>query len=267
MKEKILLAISDVVLTNILVERLQQDGYKTYTAQDGKDALDKMKSLMPDLALIDIVLSGKNGYDVLQEKSFDRLITKIPVIIISNSGVPIKMRLIPSTPMIKDYVIKTHIEPDEVLEKIAKIFSRTYSPRATGSQTSKISSGTGKKVLWVEDDKLLSNILSKKFEVTGYSLTRVDDGDKAFEYLSKEIPDIIILDIILPKMNGLDVLQKIKMDERLRKIPVIMLSNMSKQSDIEKAKILGAQKFMVKAAVSLDEIVVEVASQIENKPQ
>ena len=267
MKEKILLAISDVVLMNILVEKLQQDGYKTYTAQDGKDALDKMKSLMPDLVLVDIVLSGKNGYDVLQEKSFDRFITKIPVIVISNSGVPIKMRLIPSTPMIKDYVIKTHIEPDDVLEKIAKIFSRKYTPKVVGDQTTKISNRTGKKILWVEDDKLLSNILSKKFENTGYSLTRVDDGDKAFEYLSKEIPDIIILDIILPKMNGLDVLQKIKMDERLRKIPVIMLSNMSKQGDIEKAKRLGAQKFMVKAAVSLDEIVTEVANQIENKVQ
>jgi DNA-binding response OmpR family regulator len=267
MKEKILLAISDVVLTNILVNRLQEDGYKTYTAQDGKEALDKMKSLMPDLVLVDIVLSGKNGYDVLQEKSFDRLITKIPVIIISNSGVPIKMRLIPSTPMIKDYVIKTHIEPDEVLEKIAKIFSRTYTPRVAGSQSSRINNSTGKKILWVEDDKLLSNILSKKFEATGYSLFRVVDGERAFEYLAKDTPNVIILDIILPKMNGLDVLQKIRMDEKLRKIPVIMLSNMSKQSDIEKAKILGAQKFMVKAAVSLDEIVTEVANQIENKHQ
>ncbi len=265
MKEKILLAISDVVLTNILVEKLRQDGYKTYTALDGKDALEKMKSLSPDLVLIDIVLSGKNGYEVLQEKSYDRMITKIPVIVVSNSGVPIKMRLIPSTPTIKDYLIQTHIEPDEVLQKVAKIFSRKYSPRQEGSKTTLVGGGTGKKVLWVEDDKLLSNILSKKFETTGFSLHRASNGDEAMEYLLREIPDIIILDIILPRINGLDVLQTIKMDERLRNVPVIMLSNMSKQSDIEKAKSLGASKFMVKAAVSLDEIITEVSNQIANK--
>ena len=256
MKEKILLAISDVVLTNILVEKLKLSGYKIYTAQDGAEALEKMKTLSPDLVIIDVVLSGKNGYDVLQEKSYDRIITKIPVIIVSNSGVPIKMNLIPSSPTIKDYVIKTHIEPDEVLEKVEKVFGRTYIDPS-------INAGnpiSGKKVLWVEDDKLLSTILSKKFESTGYTLIRVDDGEKAFEYLTREMPDIIVLDIVLPKMNGLDVLQKIKMDEKFRNIPVIMLSNMSRQSDIEKANLLGAKKFMVKAAVSLDEIVAEVAN-------
>lgn len=258
MKEKILLAISDVVLTNILVERLRQVGYRVSVAIDGKDALKKMKELIPDLVLIDIVLSGKNGYDVLQEKSYDKFITKIPVIVVSNSGVPVKMKLIPSTPTIKDFIIKTHIEPNDVLEKIEKTFGRKYSYQTAEISTKNVNNIISKKILWVEDDKLLSTILTKKFETTEFSLVRVDDGEKAFEYLAKEIPDIIVLDIVLPKMNGLDVLQKIKMDEKFRKIPVIMLSNMSRQSDLEKAKLLGAQKFMVKAAVSLDEIVSEV---------
>jgi DNA-binding response OmpR family regulator len=119
MKEKILLAISDVVLMNILVEKLQQDGYKTYTAQDGKDALDKMKSLMPDLVLVDIVLSGKNGYDVLQEKSFDRFITKIPVIVISNSGQPVELGKAEQLGA-RDWLIKVDFDLDELIDKIIK---------------------------------------------------------------------------------------------------------------------------------------------------
>jgi len=74
------------------------------------------------------------------------------------------------------------------------------------------------------------------------------------------MPDIIVLDIMLPEMNGFDILQKIKMNEKHKKIPVIMLSNLSKQADIEKAKMLGANKFIVKAAVSLDEIIHEIAT-------
>ena len=262
MTEKILIALNDKVLLSLLDEKIKQEGYKTCIATNGEEALKRMRDDLPDLAIIDTVLSGKNGYEVLQEKSFDRLITKIPVLIISNSGVPIQMRLIPSTPTIRDYLIKMHIEPDDVLEKIAKVFSRVYIPKGNSSSSNVVSRGAGKKVLWVEDDRLLSNILSKKFEMSGYSLVRFDNGKKALEYLANEVPDMIILDILLPEMTGLDILQKIKMNEKLRKIPVLMLSNISKQGDIEKARLLGAQKFMVKAAVSLDEIVNEVSGLI-----
>jgi len=264
MKEKILIAISDVVLTNILIQKLKQSKYRVYTALDGKDVLEKMKTLSPDLVLIDIVLSGKNGYDVLQEKSYDRIITKIPVIIVSNSGVPIQMRLIPSTPTIKDYIIKTHIEPNEVLEKIAKVFGDTYIPISDDGK-SPIENTKKFSILWVEDDRLLGSILSKKFVESGYKLLKANDADEAFAFLSKETPDIIILDIFLPKANGFDILQRIRNDRKFQKVPIMMLTNMSKQSDIEKAKILGADKFLVKAAVSPDEIVAEIDSLIKRK--
>ena len=71
-------------------------------------------------------------------------------------------------------------------------------------------------------------------------------------------PDIIVLDLLLPGMDGFDILQKIKMDSRLKKIPVMILSNLSKPGDLEKAKLLGATKFIVKAASSLDNIIEEV---------
>ena len=168
------------------------------------------------------------------------------------------MRKIPSTPNVKDFIIKSHIEPIEVMEKIEKVFGRNYAIPDQVSVVKDKPRGGGRKVLWVEDDKLLSTILSKKIETAGYTLLKARDGTGAFALLEKDIPDIIILDILLPEMSGFDILQKIKMNENMRKIPVIMLSNMSKQSDIEKAKLLGANRFIVKAAVSLDEIIREI---------
>ncbi len=259
MKEKILLALSDNNLSNVLEKQLQDNGFEIFTSKDGNDVLEKMKSEKPDLVLIDINLSGKNGYDVLQEKSFDRFITKIPVIIVSNSSATLEMKRIPSTPTIKDYLVKTHIEPNEVIVKLKKVLENIKNDTKEIVQASPSISGNGKKVLWVEDDKLLSNILSKKFQKSGFILLKAINGEEAFSILDKEMPNIIILDILLPGMNGLDILQKIKTEERFRKIPVIILSNMSKQSDIDKAKLLGAQKFIVKAAVSLDEIIKEVS--------
>lgn len=123
-----------------------------------------------------------------------------------------------------------------------------------------------KKILWVEDDKFLGSILLKKFASSDYDVSLAKNADEAFkmlEDLKPKVPNIIILDILLPGVGGFDILQKVKMEEATRHVPVIMLSNMNKPSDIEKAQKLGAQKFMVKAAVSLDEIVKEVAQLIK----
>ncbi len=89
-------------------------------------------------------------------------------------------------------------------------------------------------------------------------MLKASNGEEALKLIEAETPDVIVLDIMLPGMDGFEILQKIKMNEKFRNIPAMMLSNLNKPTDIEKAKTLGAQKFLVKAAVSLDEIRREV---------
>lgn len=113
-------------------------------------------------------------------------------------------------------------------------------------------------IIWVEDDKFLSSILMKKFGVSGHNIKLAKNSEETFELLKNMKPDIFVLDISLPGESGFDILQKIRMEHNTKTTPVIVLSNTSKQSDIDKAKLLGAQKFLVKAAVSLDEIIKEV---------
>jgi len=259
MKEKILIAMSDTSLATLISEYLEKNGYTISQVRDGQKALDEMRSQLPDLVLIDLSLSVKNGYEVLTEKSFDKIITKIPVIIVSNTGSPIEMRRIPSTKSVKDYIIKTHIEPEDVLRKIDEIFEH---PIDLKDQEKDIPRNTesSKKILWVEDDKFLSSILVRKFESSGYIVLKAKNSDEALEIIQNGTPDIIILDILLPGLSGFDILQKIKIQDKFKKIPVIILSNMSRPSDLEKAKILGTQRFLVKASVSLDQIIKEVAT-------
>lgn len=253
MKEKILIALNDSNLTDTLLERLVKDGYILDISKDGNDVIPKLKEFKPNLLLIDTVLPNKNGYDILNEKSFDKDITKIPVIVISNSGTVFEMNRVPSTPVMKGYIINTHIDPEEVAKKVHEVFGNN-TVDGSGKPTGK-DIGKNKKILWVEDDKLLSMILSRKFELTGYTLLKANNHEEAFKILESTVPDIIVLDIMLPGKNGLEILQTIKMNDGYKNIPVIMLSNLNKQSDLEKARVLGANKFMVKAAVSLDEII------------
>ncbi len=256
MKEKILIALSDSNLATHLSEKLKLEGYIVIITENGDEAIKDMQLEMPDMALIDLVLPGKSGYDVLAEKTLDRLITKIPVIIVSNYGSTVEIKKIPSTPSIKDYIIRSHIEPEEIIKKISGIFGHTYNPEKSNSVAREKS--VGKKILWIEDDKFLRSILIKKFESSGHIVLKAENGEEALSIISTETPDIMVIDILLPGLNGFDILQKIKMNEKFRNIPVIILSNINKPSDIDKAKALGAQKFLVKSSVSLNEIILEV---------
>ena len=117
---------------------------------------------------------------------------------------------------------------------------------------------SNKKILWVEDDTFLGGLIGQRFGELGAILFGATDGAKAVEIAEKEKPDIILLDILLPGMNGFEVLEKIRGNESTKNTPVIILSNLSQESDLEKAKALGVSKFLVKATVNLDEIVEEV---------
>ena len=117
---------------------------------------------------------------------------------------------------------------------------------------------TGKTILWVEDDLLLSDMISRKCSTNNCTLLHAIDSIQAFSILSKTIPDIIILDILLPGKNGFEILEEIKSKEETKNIPVVILSNFGQQEEIEKGLKLGAEKYLVKATLTLDEILIQV---------
>jgi DNA-binding response OmpR family regulator len=114
------------------------------------------------------------------------------------------------------------------------------------------------KILLVEDDKFLRTVLERKLINEGFEVLSVVDGDEALEKVITDKPDIILLDIILPKKSGFLVLENIKKDPELKKIPVIIISNLGQEEDIKKGLSLGATEYFVKAKISLDDVVKKV---------
>jgi DNA-binding response OmpR family regulator len=120
-------------------------------------------------------------------------------------------------------------------------------------------------VLLVEDDNFLIEILVKKFKAAGYKVLHAGNGKDALRKAHDEDIDLIMLDIILPGMNGFETIQKLKDDQTTAGIPVAFLSNLGQKEDIEKGKRLGAVDFIVKANHSLDEIVKRAEKILTNK--
>jgi DNA-binding response OmpR family regulator len=260
-KEKILIIDGNGSFGTKLADALRADGYLVFLMNTAADGLKSIIDIMPHLVILDLVVPGGDAYDILEKKQAEPLLSKIPVFLLSTQGVPINMRRVPAG-SVTEFIVSLEPNPADIVRLADREFNHASLEQKTSDAAP---SPTGKRVLWVEDDKLIGSILEKKFLSSGFDLVHTKNGEETFERISEIIPDAIVIDLILPGMSGFEILQKIRaMDGRLSKVPVMILSNLSKPSDIEKAKALGATKFMVKAASSLDQIVAEVKALLES---
>jgi len=115
-----------------------------------------------------------------------------------------------------------------------------------------------KRLLFIEDELALQKTLGDMFRRNGYEVISALNGKAGIELANKEKPDVILLDLILPKMDGFEVLSNLKKTEETKEIPVIILTNLDNISDIDKALELGAKIYLVKANYSQEEVVEKV---------
>ncbi|KUK66239.1 MAG: Two component transcriptional regulator, winged helix family [Parcubacteria bacterium 34_609] len=111
-----------------------------------------------------------------------------------------------------------------------------------------------KKILLIEDDKFLRELMVKKLLTMDYDVAFAVDGESGLSMIKEVKPDVVLLDLILPGINGFEVLEKAKQDPEIADIPVIILSNLGQKEDIERGQELGAADFMIKAHFTPQEV-------------
>jgi DNA-binding response OmpR family regulator len=115
-----------------------------------------------------------------------------------------------------------------------------------------------KKILIVEDDKFLRELISRKLQQQEFSVVEAVDGTEGLQKVKEEKPDLILLDLILPGLDGFEVLTRIKQDPHLSSIPVVILSNLGQKEEVERGLKLGAIDYLVKAHFTPSEIIEKV---------
>ena len=288
----IVLLEDDEFLAEVIVRKLSAVGADIKRYRNGLEGLAAIRQYTPDLVLLDIMMPIMNGYEVLQVMTEEHLIEEIPVMVVSNSGQPVEIDKVLKLG-VKDYVVKVDFTPDEVLEKARIILisikkergqsvdeytSHIVPPPMTPSQpqstlttlpvtSSEISQSTqvsqptsleALKVLVVEDDPLLKNLLAVKLTASGCLPLYVDDGLKAYDLAMTFKPDVVLLDLMIPGMDGFGVLEKFQTDTYLKNVPVFVFSNKSSEQDKQRVFALGAKLFRQKAETNLSEVVSEL---------
>ncbi len=260
--KKILIIEDDVFLGDVLLKKLKHESYDVLLCRDGIEGFKKISDFKPDLVLLDIILPSMNGYEILEAKAKDKAVQDIPVIIISNSGQPVEISRALSLG-VKDYLVKAQFDPDDVLSKVKAELSKEKTKIAVNPTAG--ASLEDKKIMWVEDDNFLSDIIARKLSREKCALVHATEGEEAIGLAEKEQPDVILLDILLPGIDGFEILSRLKANQKTKQIPVILLSNLGQKADVDKGQSLGAACFLIKATVTLDEIIAEIKSVIFSK--
>lgn len=117
-----------------------------------------------------------------------------------------------------------------------------------------------KKILIIEDDKFLRELIARKLEREGYETAEAVDGEDGFKKIKTDKPDLVLLDLILPGIDGFEVLSKMKEDISLAQTPVIILSNLGQKEDVDRGLKLGAADYLIKAHFTPGEIIEKVRS-------
>ena len=121
------------------------------------------------------------------------------------------------------------------------------------------------KILLIEDDKFLRELIIQKLGREGYEVAEAPEGEAGLVKMKEEKPDLVLLDLILPGIDGFEVLSRVKKDPELSSIPVIILSNLGQRDDVQKGIDLGAADYLIKAHFTPGEIVEKIKITLEAK--
>lgn len=248
MAEKTVLVIEDNDLNMKLVrDLLKIDNIKGIEAGEAESGIILARLHRPDLVLMDIELPGMDGLTAVKKIKSDPDIKDIPVIALTAYAMDDDRKKAESAGcdgyIAKPFdlnsfrmTIKKHLgKSSEIKTAEKKRETRNYA-----------AAGSGKKILVVDDDELNLKLLSTQLSLKGYSIYTADNGKAALDIVEKNNPDLILLDIMMPEMDGYEVTSRLKSDPERKNIPIILVTALTGDDDKRKGLDAGADEFINK---------------------
>jgi CheY-like chemotaxis protein len=217
----VLVVEDDAKAAELLIHYLRSAGYRTEVAVDGMDALEKARRLRPAAITLDVLLPKLDGWNVLAQLKFDPVTHDVPVVIVSVVNERSHGRALGAA----DYFVKP-INRDALIARLDRF-----------AFTTKVKKGQIK-ILVVDDDPEVRDLLTRTLEPMGFQVLRAASGDDGLQLARHHAPDLVILDLMMPGMSGFEVVKTLKADLYTRAIPVLMVTE-TDMSDSDKAVLNG----------------------------
>ncbi|MFA7286384.1 MAG: response regulator [Patescibacteria group bacterium] len=244
-KKKVLIIEDEAFLAEMYHTKFKELGYQVFVAPDGKQGIAVMHKEKPDLTLLDIIMPDLDGYEVLKVVRQDADLKDLLIVVLSNLGqdeeITKGMQL-----GADDYLVKSDLTPSQLVEKIETVLARGRTASAAVQQV---------RVLLIEDTRDIVELYRHRFEKEGFICTVAENGAWGVKTAQTQPFDLILLDIAMPAMNGLEALATLRATPKLEKTPIIVFSNTVESDELSDVKKAGATEVFLKARVTPTQIV------------
>lgn len=275
-RHKILIVDDEPLDVKLLETSLSREDYRVFSAHDGPTAVEKVETIQPDLILLDIMMPGIDGYKVTRRLKTSAKTRDIPIILITSlTGIDDKNKGMQAG---ADEFLNKPVNTTELLARVKSLIrlkkyheqlkSRNKSEVSFVISTPSIASSKPEKempvVLMVEDNKNDLRLLRAHFYGQSYQMKYVRTGEEALSFCLKHKTDLLILDVILPGINGFDVCRQLKNNDATRKIQILMVTSLNDLESRIKGIEFGADDFLIKP-IHKDEFIVRVRALLRKK--
>lgn len=272
---KIMIVEDDPMLVEIYEKKLQDAGFEIKVVMSGKAVKDEVILWQPDLILLDVVLPDMDGFEILEVIKRENEIKDIPVYVFSNLSAKEDIDRAISLGA-AGFLTKSNFTPSQLAEKVkelvgippptSSISQEAPSQLASPDQTSaEKKEATGHKVLIIEDEDIFIEMFGDKLKQEGFEVVAAKNGKWGLKEAEKGLFGCILLDMMMPAMNGYEAIKELRENEATKNTPVIILSNSAMDSEVKKALDLGANAYYVKTQITPGEVVEKVKELIDNK--
>ncbi len=256
-KARVLIADDEPIIRNIMEAALSEEGYRVDTAADGALALAQVEAFKPDVILLDVDMPELNGFQVTERLKANLATADIQIIMVTGLG-SIEDRVRGLEAGADDFLAKP-FNLDEMLVRVRSLARLKELQDRLAKKEAECPEKTGRRarrssplVLVVEDDERIVRICENVLGAGNYQTIDAGDAETGLRFLAEETPDLIVLDLMLPGMEGLEFLAKVRENPATVSVPVIIVSALDDLRTKVKGLQMGADDYLVKPISSLE---------------
>ncbi|MFA6285280.1 MAG: response regulator [Parcubacteria group bacterium] len=263
---KIIIVEDDPMLGEIYEKKFLEAGFEMKLVTSGKAVEGEVSNYQPEMVLLDIVLPDMDGYEILEVLSKNASTRTVPVYVFSNLSAKEDIERATSLGA-KGFITKSSFTPTQLVDEVKKILGSAPAETAIPALAASvpISSGAekaifnqknsnGQKILIIEDEDVFIEMFGDKLKQEGFEVVSAKNGKWGLKEAENGGFACILLDMMMPAMNGYEAVKELRASEKSKNTPIIILSNSALDSEVRQALALGANEYYIKTQVTPGEV-------------
>lgn len=262
---KIAIVEDDPMISEIYYKKFTDSGFEVLTAASGDQLLNLLKDQKVDVVMTDLIMPKMDGFQLIEKLRGGEYDPDIKIIVASNLSQR-EDREKAINLGANGFVAKAEYSPSELVKEIQRLTNQfqeqqknEYRENAKASGADMADSGPKKKILMIEDEEIFIDMFGSKMKQDGYDVDAARNGAWGIKEALNGEYDLFVIDMVMPAMTGDEIVAKLKLEDKTKNIPIIVLSASVDDGVAKKVKDLGVQEFFVKTQITPSELSKKIA--------